>query len=643
MTAISRLRIALFSLAPMFVGGAVSAQAVRSSTQAHSPKEYTIEQFLNTVAIAGASFSSDESRILFSSNKTGVWNVYSLAVTGGEFTPVTTSTIDSTYAVSYFPHDDRILFTRDRAGNELTHLYVRTPDGQERDLTAGDKLKAAFAGWTRDGTAFYVSSNERDQRFFDLYRYDAKSYDRVLFYQNDQGYLPMLISGDARWVALAKPNTTNDADIYIWDATTKTVEHITAHKGQVNFVASTFDPASRYLYYLTDEGSEFTRLKRYGLADGRHEEVQRADWDILFTLFSHNGRYRVTGINEDGRVAISVIETASGRAVALPSIPQGGVRGIVIARSESKLAFYVNADRSPSDLHVLQIGTGNLTKLTRSLNPEIDSGDLVDAQVVRFKARDGMTIPNVLWKPHQATPAGKAPALVLVHGGPGGQALPGYNALVQFLVNHGYVVLDINNRGSSGYGKTFVAADDKKHGREPLWDCVDARKFLSTLPYVDASRIGIMGGSYGGYMVLAALAFQPDAFDVGVDLFGISNWVRTIESMPAWWGAQRTALLTEIGDPQIDRQMLLDVSPLFHADRIRKPLMVLQGANDPRVIKVESDDIVAAAKKNGVPVEYLLFADEGHGFTKKKNQIEGWGAVLRFLDQHLKARQAGTR
>ncbi len=349
---------------------------------------------------------------------------------------------------------------------------------------------------------------------------------------------PVAISADGRWVALAKPNTTNDADIYVWDATTKTVKHISAHNGQVNYQPSTFDPASKYLYYLTDEASEFTRLKRYALADGRHEDVQKADWDIVFTSFSHNGRYRVTGVNEDGRVAISVIETATGRAIALPSIPQGGIRGVFIARSESKLAFYINADRSPNDLHVLQIGTGGtLTKLTQSLNPQIDPADLVDTQIVRFKARDGMIIPNVLWKPHQATPARKAPAIVLVHGGPGGQLTPGYAATTQFLVNHGYVVLGINNRGSSGYGKTFFAADDKKHGREPLWDCVDAKKFLATLPYVDASRIGIMGGSYGGYMVLAALAFQPDVFDVGIDLFGISNWVRTLESMPAWWGA----------------------------------------------------------------------------------------------------------
>ncbi|HEY7510811.1 MAG TPA: prolyl oligopeptidase family serine peptidase, partial [Vicinamibacteria bacterium] len=275
-------------------------------------------------------------------------------------------------------------------------------------------------------------------------------------------------------------------------------------------------------------------------------------------------------------------------------------------------------------------------RLTDTLNREIDPGDLVDAEIVRFKSFDGSEIPNVLYRPHQATPQAKAPALVWVHGGPGGQTRKGYSALIQYLVNHGYVVLGINNRGSSGYGKTFYTADDQKHGKEPLWDCLAGKDYLASLPYVDGKRIGIIGGSYGGYMVLAALAFKPEAFAVGVDIFGVSNWVRTLESIPKWWEAQKEALYREIGDPVKDLAMLREISPVFHADKIKRPLIVLQGANDPRVIKPESDDIVAAVKKSGVPVEYIVFPDEGHGFTKKKNQIEGYRAIREFLDTHLK-------
>jgi dipeptidyl aminopeptidase/acylaminoacyl peptidase len=212
----------------------------------------------------------------------------------------------------------------------------------------------------------------------------------------------------------------------------------------------------------------------------------------------------------------------------------------------------------------------------------------------------------------------------------------GYRALTQAMVNHGYVVFDINNRGSSGYGKTFYAMDDRKHGEADLGDVVESKKMLAATGYVDPDRIGIVGGSYGGYMVLAAVTLQPDAFKVGVDLFGISNWMRTLESIPPWWASQREALYAEMGDPKSDTARLRRISPLFNASKIKVPLMVLQGANDPRVLKVESDEIVAAARKNGVPVEYIVFPDEGHGFVKRDNEIRGYSALIAFLDQYLK-------
>jgi dipeptidyl aminopeptidase/acylaminoacyl peptidase len=301
------------------------------------------------------------------------------------------------------------------------------------------------------------------------------------------------------------------------------------------------------------------------------------------------------------------------------------------------MSFYASSDRSPSNLYLLDFPTGKVTRLTDTLSKEIDPEDLVASEVTRFKSFDGMVVPNIYYPPLDASPAHKAPALVWVHGGPGGQTRKGYSALIQYLVNHGYVVLGINNRGSSGYGKTFFTADDQKHGREPLWDCVEAKKWLSAQPYVDGKKIGIIGGSYGGYMVLAALAFQPEVFDVGVDIFGVSNWLRTLKSIPPYWESFRLALYKEIGDPVKDEAMLRANSPLFHADKIRRPLLVLQGQNDPRVIKPESDEIVEAVKKNHVPVEYVVFPDEGHGFTKKANEIRAYSATLEFLDKYLRA------
>lgn len=617
-------------------------------------KRYTIEQFMATTSILGASFSADEKRILFSSNASGIFNAYMLPIEGGTAEPLTRSTVDSTFSVSFFPGDDRILFTRDHGGDENYHLFLLDLDGKEKDLTPGEKLKAQFMGWRSDGSAFFVSSNERDPRFFDLYRYDAQTYARTLLYKNEQGFDLGPISRDERWIALNRANTTSDSDIYLFDVGKQEVKHLTPHEGAISFRAETFDPTSQKLFFLTNAGSEFKRLRTYDLITGGAGDHESADWDVIYTYFSRDGRFRVTGINQDGSIVIRIVE-AEGyeeKPVQLPTLPEGEIRGVVFSGTSARVAFYVNGDRSPDNLFTYDFRTGRsgragqagqpgqIRQLTRSLSQGIDPSDLVEAQVVRFRSFDGMVIPSIYYKPHDASMTNKVPAIVYVHGGPGGQTMRGYNAQIQYLVNHGYAVLGINNRGSSGYGKTFFTAANRKHGREPLWDCVEAKTYLASLGYIDHERIGIMGASYGGYMTLAALAFRPEAFKAGVDIFGVSNWLRTLESIPLYWESVRKAIYDEIGDPVKDIDSLVATSPLFHAREIRKPLMVIQGANDPRVIKAESDGIVEAVKRHNVPVEYIVFDDEGHGFTKKKNQIEANRRILEFLDKYLKGDEA---
>jgi dipeptidyl aminopeptidase/acylaminoacyl peptidase len=629
-------RTALFAIALILGLSSVTVAAPNSPAKPVAPKRYTIEQFMATTTLGGASFSADEKRVLFHSNATGIYNVYTLGVEGGQPVQLTSSTTDTTFSVSFFPDDDRLLYTRDKGGDENNHLYVRELNGAERDLTPGDKLKAVFHGWRPDGSAFYVSTNERDPKVFDLYLYDPKTFAREFMYKNEQAYDIGAISRDGKWIALNKTNTTLDSDVYLYNTATHETKHITPHTGNVNNSAETFDPASTRLFFLANDGSEYLGVRTYDLATGEVKQRDKADWDVTFTYFSRDGRYRVTGVNQDGSTVIHIVEGDSEKPVKLPALPAGEIRGVTFSRTSARMVFYVNGDRAPSNLFVYDFARGKVKQLTQSLSKEIDPKDLVEAQVVRFKSFDGMVIPSIYYKPHEASAANKAPAIVYVHGGPGGQTRRGYSYQIQYLVNHGYAVLGINNRGSSGYGKTFFAADDRKHGREPLWDCVEAKTYLASLGYVDPERIGIMGGSYGGYMTLAALAFRPEAFKVGVDLFGVANWVRTLEAIPPYWEAFRKALYEEIGDPVKDKDMLIAVSPLFHASEIRMPLFVVQGANDPRVIKVESDEIVDAVKKNNVPVEYVVFSDEGHGFTKKKNQLEANKRILEFLDKYLK-------
>ena len=638
------LRLALATLLTLTaLAGAAHAQQVASkdkpeaSAPARAVKQYTIEQFMDTTRVGGSFFSSDERQLLFHSNKTGIFNVYTVPVSGGAAKQLTESTKESTYSVSYLPADSRFIYTYDRGGNENSHLYVREADGTERDLTPGEKTKANFLGWAFDRKSFFYSTNERDPRFFDIFEMALADFKPRLVYKDESGFDFGDISNDKRYLTFQKNGaSTADSDVYLYDTTTKELKNLTAHTGDVSNSPQTFDTQSKSLYLLSDAGAEFRYVARYDLATGKTETVEKAPWDVMYTYFSHNGKYRVTAVNQDARTVIKVVDAKTGREVSLPKLPNGDITGVQISPSEKLMAFYLNGDRSPSNLYVYDFATKKATKLTDTLNPQIDPADLVDSEVVRFKSFDGVQIPSILLKPHGADAAHKAPAVLLIHGGPGGQTRTGYSALAQYLVNHGYVVLGVNNRGSSGYGKTFYTSDDGKHGREPLWDCVEAKKYLQTLPYVDGQKIGIMGGSYGGYMVLAALAFKPEEFAVGVDLFGVSNWVRTLQSIPPYWESFRKSLYKEIGDPSTQLENLREVSPLFHADKIVRPLIVLQGANDPRVIKPESDEIVENIRKRNGVVEYVVFDNEGHGFTKKANEIRAYKAILDFLDKYLK-------
>lgn len=631
------MKNARIGIAALIVGTALSFASCAGPTSEGPIPRYDARTFYETTAITGNSFSHDEERILISTDASGVFNAYSQPFEGGPPEQLTRSESDSIFAVSWFPNDDRFLYTADQGGDELNHVYVRETDGSVRDLTPGDQLKAIFAGWSGDRNSFWVLTNERDPRYFDLYRYEVDSYERELVMKNEEGWMPGDISLDGRWVALNKPRTNADSDIYIWDAQAPETApvHITAHEGDVLYSSLTFSPDSTRFYYATNGRGEFRQVWSYDIEAQQHAAVVEADWDVIFLSFSETGRYRVTGINQDARTLVTILDTETGKELQIPDLPPGDIGRVRFSRSESKMAFYLSSDASPPNLHVLELDALQARRLTDSLNPAISREHLVESEVVRYQSYDGLAIPALLYKPKSASGADPVPALVWVHGGPGGQSRKGYSPTLQHLVNHGYAVLAVNNRGSSGYGKTFHHMDDQKHGDVDLKDCVWARRFLESLDWVDSSRIGIIGGSYGGYMVAAALAFEPEVFDVGINIFGVTNWLRTLKSIPPWWEAQKEALYAEMGDPATDEQRLHAISPLFHAGNITKPLLVVQGANDPRVLQVESDELVEAVRKTGVPVEYVLFPDEGHGFRKKANRIAASNAYVEFLSLHL--------
>ena len=626
----------------LFVVGLLLAASC-SAPEKKKLRHYTIQQFMEIVQINGGSFSPDESKVIINSKESGIFNVHAIDVKSGQAVPLTSSTDNAILGLSYFPGDERIVYTSDQGGNEINHLFVRNPDGSVVDLIQDSTAKAQYFGWSYNKKLMYYASNSRDKKYFDLYNVqipsgEKKIYPATLLYKNEKGFNPEVVSNDDRYIALSETITSNNSNMYLLDTQTGKTQLLSAHEGEIQYNPQYFSMDGKKLFYTTDEGGEFQYLASYDVATGRKEKVEEAPWDIMFANLSRTGKYRYIAINNDARTELKLYDESNGGVqIPIAGLPEGDITGVNISDSEKLMSFYVSSSMSPSNLFVYSFDTKEVKQLTNTMTKEIDPNDLVAGEVVRFKSFDGMEIPCLLYKPKGLADGEKVPALLWIHGGPGGQTKLSYSAALQHLVNNGYAVLAVNNRGSSGYGKTFFAADDRKHGNEDLKDCVEAKKLLATLPYIDTEKIGIYGGSYGGYMVMAALAFTPEEFKVGVNLFGVTNWIRTLKSIPSWWEFQRKALYNELGDPYTaDSVALFAKSPLFHAAKITKPFIVLQGTNDPRVLQVESDEIVAAAKKNGVPVEYVIFPDEGHGFVKKVNNIKASEEVLKFLDKYLK-------
>jgi dipeptidyl aminopeptidase/acylaminoacyl peptidase len=608
--------------------------------EARVPKQYTIEQLYNNVAIGAAGFNADETKVLVNSNGTGIFNLYELNIADTQMHALTQSGKQSFFAVDYLPGSSKFIYSADQGGNENTHLYLKSPnDTTVRDLTPWPGSANNFYGWSENKKSMYITSNRRNPKFFDLWKLDTTTWEAKLLYQNDSAYDVAGISKSERFLGLNKNITTDKNDLYLYDRVARTTKRL-SNDNEATWQAQAIEKNDSVLYYTTNDGSEYSYLVKYTIPSGKTEKIYEDKWDVAGMSLSDNEKYHVIFVNEDAKNKVLLYDHATNQPVSFPEIKDGDIQSVIISPSEKNLLLTVGSSTSPSNLYVYNIESKSLKRLTSTLNREIDENDLARAEVVRFKSFDGKEIPAVYYKPLQASKENKVGALVWVHGGPGGQSRVGFSNAIQYLVNHGYAVLAVNNRGSSGYGKTFYKMDNKDHGNGDLKDCVWGKKWLEQQDYIDTSAIGIEGGSYGGCMVLNALCSYPDEFKVGVDLFGVANWLRTLRNIPPYWESFRKALYEEMGDPNTsDSIHLKQASGLYNYQKIKKPLIVFQGANDVRVLPVESDEIVAGVKKNGVPVEYVLYPDEGHGFVKKENQITTSKRTLEFLDKYLKKKE----
>ena len=598
-------------------------------------KVYGIEDFFDNVSISGGYFSTDEEKIIFSSNQSGIYNVYEANIQTGKINQLTASNKESFFVRAYVPNSNDFIYSADNGGNEINHLFLKKENDTVVDLTPSENEKSVFYKWSNDNQFLYYLSNKRDSRYFDLYKMKIGQWIPEIIYKNEDNFSLSDISNNEKYLLLSRSITTSENKFYLFDINENKRIEISSLPG--SYSSAGFSNDNKSFFYITDINNEFSYLNKYDIESMESSLIYETEWDVMYSYLSKNEKYRIIGVNEDGKNSVKIIEVDSNLPIKFPSFNNEDISSVSFSESEQKIRLTVGSSKMPSDLFVYDIEAENLKKITNSLNPKIDSKSLVNAQVIRYKSFDGLEIPAIYYKPLSASKNNKVPALVWVHGGPGGQSRMGFNPLIQYLTNNGYAILAVNNRGSSGYGKSFYIMDDKNHGEKDLQDCIWGKKWLQKQEYIDENKIGIIGGSYGGYMTMAAMTFTPDEFMVGVNIFGVTNWIRTLKSIPPFWEASRKALYDELGDPySSDSIRLKKISPLFHADKVINPVMVLQGSNDPRVLQIESDEIVEELINNDIPVEYVIFEDEGHGFRKKENQIEGYRKIKSFLDLYLK-------
>ena len=608
--------------------------SISCSGSQNNIKQYSIETLMSNNRSSGGYFSKDANKLIYSSNKSGIFNIYEVDLKTYEETQITDSEEESFFVRGYSPITGEVIYSADIGGNENSHIYI-IRDGKSIDLTPGKNTKASFFGWTNNELEMYVISNSRDSRFFDLYKIDVETLSSEMVYKNDIGYNLNSISNNDNYLVLSLNISRSEQKLFLYNVKTKKQDEISNQVA--NFSGQNFDKNDENFFYTTNYDSEFYYLMSYNLKNGERNIIYETDWDVAFSYLSKNDLYRVIVVNEDAQNKLTITNMIDKSNLNLIGFETMNINSVGFSDDEKLLRVYAGSPNSPGDIYTYELSTNKLNKITTNLSSNVNPDDLVNAELIRYKSFDGLEIPAILYKPHKANNLNKVPALVWVHGGPGGQSRVGYRALIQYLVNHGYAILAVNNRGSSGYGKTFYALDDQNHGEDDLQDCVWGKKWLQDQDYINPDKIGIIGGSYGGFMTMAAMTFEPEEFKVGVNIYGVTNWIRTLRSIPAYWESTRKSLYKEMGDPYTEDSIrLYNISPLFHAKNIKNPVMVLQGANDPRVLQIESDEMVQNARNAGAYVEYVLFEDAGHGFVKKEQQIEGNEKILTFLENYLK-------
>ena len=573
------------------------------------------------------SFSADGSTLLVGSNVPGTQQLYAVPSRGGELVQLT----DFAEPVSgQFLPDGRILLEMDERGNERTQLYLldAEPGAEPESLVVDPRFNHEMPRVGRKGTLLAYATNRRNGRDFDVVARTLPGGEEGSF--EIGGWCDVAsISPDGRWLVVSRVGErAADNDLFLLALDTGEVEHVTPHDDDAAYYRAVWLPDSSGFHSAMNDGRDTYAIARFELASRRWETVVESDWD-LECAGDVAGRSLLVTANEDG---YSRLELRDPRTLELREEVPLPARGVasqpVFAEDGSLLAFGFSSATEPPDVFVYDLDAHALARLTVSPR-DVDPATLVEPELHRFASFDGESVPVFLYEPDGEGPF---PVVVSVHGGPESQARPEFAPLTQHLVSRGYAVAVPNVRGSTGYGKRYEHLDDIEKRLDSVRDLASLHEWLSARQEIDGAQAVLYGRSYGGYMVLAGLAFQPELWAAGIETVGIASLVTFLENTSDY---RRAAREREYGSLADDRDFLVEASPLTHVDAIRAPLFVQHGRHDPRVPVGESEQIHRVLTEKGIRSELLIFEDEGHRVEKLSNRIELFTRAVAFLDEVL--------
>ena len=542
---------------------------------------------------------------------------------------------------------DGFVFAKDRGGDEFSQLYWFDEATRSTTLlTDGKRSQNGGTTLSRDGGLMAYSSTSRNGTDRDVWLRNTRSGETKLLVDAGGNWSPMDFSPDGSRLLVMKYVSAAESYPGVVDVATGKLALFPVDGGKASFGGFAFAPDGKAVYFISDEPlrgkpQEFQTLRYHDPASGTLEVLSsRIAWDIEGFTLADDGRHLAYVSNEDGISKLHVLSLPSHNEIRLPALPIGVIGGIAFSPDGKRLAFSLNSATSPSDVHVIDLGSATLARWTQSEVGGLAASTFVAPTLVRYPTFDKVdgkqrTIPAFYYKPSKPSKTGKYPVVINIHGGPEGQSQPTFSSNAQYLANElGVAMLVPNVRGSTGYGKTFLSLDNAAKREDSVKDIGALLDWIAKQPELDASRVGVIGGSYGGYMVLSSLMHYSDRIRAGVDVVGISHFGTFLKNTESYRRDLRRAEYGDERDPAMAR-VFEQITPLNHAGRITSPLFVAQGRNDPRVPWTEAEQIVKAVRGNGQPVWYLLYADEGHGFAKKGNSDWFGAATILFWQQHL--------